>query len=229
MSNEATDGLAPSVLGSFSGAVRAVSSEFPPASEEDSRRETAASDSHYAPEAWCSRKETLQARRAEEWCSQKGTLQTQMSNEATDGLAPSVFDHVSGAVRADSCVFRQRAKRTQGEKPRVWIRVVLPRPGVPARGHHRPNVPRPGVPGRGHCRPVFPTRLLTLFSQILFSQIVHRQNVVVLAAPILFFTVVPFVVCRGRRVIFLRRAVYDCQKGQSFSRPSSSGAHHVVA
>ena len=55
MPNEAIDGLAPSVLGSFSGAVRAVSDEFTPASEEHPRPETAGPDSHHAPEAWCSR------------------------------------------------------------------------------------------------------------------------------------------------------------------------------
>ena len=51
MPNEATDGLAPSVSNSFSGAVRAAAYEFPPANEEDPRRETAGSDSHLAPEA----------------------------------------------------------------------------------------------------------------------------------------------------------------------------------
>ena len=76
MPNEATDGLAPSVLDSFSGAARTASYEFPPASEEDSRRETLGSYSHLAPEAWCSRKGTLQAQRAEDWCSQKGALLT---------------------------------------------------------------------------------------------------------------------------------------------------------
>ena len=103
--NEATDGLARLVLDSFSGAIRTASYELPPVSEEDPRRETAGSGSHHAPEAWCSHKETLQAHRAEDWCSMKGTLQTQVSNEATKGLAPSVFDHFSGAVRADSWVF----------------------------------------------------------------------------------------------------------------------------
>ena len=74
MSNEATNGLAQSVSDSFSGAARAAC-EFPPASEEDPRQETPGSDSHLALEAWCSRKGTLQAQRAEDWCSQKGTLQ----------------------------------------------------------------------------------------------------------------------------------------------------------
>ena len=48
---------------------------------------------------------TLQAQSAEDWCSQRSTLQTQMSNEATDGLAPSMLDSLFGAVRADSYEF----------------------------------------------------------------------------------------------------------------------------
>ena len=76
MPNEATDGLAPSVWDSFSGATKAAYYECPPASEEDSSRETPGSDSPLASEAWCSRKGTLQAQRAEDWCPPKGTLQT---------------------------------------------------------------------------------------------------------------------------------------------------------
>ena len=85
MPNWATDGLAPSVLGSFSFAVRVASYVFPPASEEDPSRATVGSGSHHTPEAWCSRKGKLKAQRGEDWCSQKGTLQNQISNEATDG------------------------------------------------------------------------------------------------------------------------------------------------
>ena len=76
MPNEATDGLAPLMLDYFSGAARAASYEFLPASEEDPRRGIPGSDSHLAPEAWCSRKGRLQAQRAEDGCSQKGILQT---------------------------------------------------------------------------------------------------------------------------------------------------------
>ena len=39
--NEATDGLEPSVSGSFLGAVRAASHDFPPACKEEPRRATA--------------------------------------------------------------------------------------------------------------------------------------------------------------------------------------------
>ena len=63
-------------VGLFSCAARAASYNFPPASEENSSRATPGSDSHLAPEAWCSRKGTLHAQRVEDWCSQKGTLQT---------------------------------------------------------------------------------------------------------------------------------------------------------
>ena len=48
---------------------------------------------------------TLQAQRAEDWCSQRGILQTQTSNEATDGLAPSVLVSFSDAARAASYEF----------------------------------------------------------------------------------------------------------------------------
>ena len=98
MANEAADGLAPSVLDSFSGEARAAFYELPPASEEEPRRKAEGLDSHHAPGAWYSRKRTLQTQKAEDWCSQKGTLQSQMSNGATDGLIPSVFDYFPGAV-----------------------------------------------------------------------------------------------------------------------------------
>ena len=59
----------------------------------------------------------------------------QMSNETTHGLAPSVYAIFRAQLERILALFRQRAKKTRGEKPRVRIRVVL------------------RVPGRGHCRP----------------------------------------------------------------------------
>ena len=44
-----------------------------------------------SPETWCSRKGTVQAKRAEVWCSRTGTLQAQIPNEVSDELAPSAF------------------------------------------------------------------------------------------------------------------------------------------
>ena len=63
-----------------------------------------------------------------------------MSNEATDGLAPSVFAIFWEQLERILVFFRERAKKTQGGKPRVRIRVELPRPGVPGRGHCRPTL-----------------------------------------------------------------------------------------
>ena len=55
-------------------------------------------------------------------------------------------------------ICRQRAKMKRDEKPWVRTRIVLPRPGVPGRGHCRPKLPRPCVSGRGYCRPKLQTR-----------------------------------------------------------------------
>ena len=111
MSNEAPDGLARSVLDSLSGAARAVSYEFPPTSKEDARQETPGSDSHLAPEAWCSLKGTLQAQRAEDWFPEGDIADPQMFNEATDGLAPSVFAIFRAHLEQILALFRQRAKK----------------------------------------------------------------------------------------------------------------------
>ena len=110
MSNEATDGLAPSVLDSFSGEARAASYEFPPASEEDPRRENPGSDSHLAPEAWCSRKRKLQAQRAEDWCSQKGKFQTHKCPTRLPTGWHIRFLPFSGAVREDSRGFPPKSE-----------------------------------------------------------------------------------------------------------------------
>ena len=104
---------------------------------------------------------TVQVQRAEDWFSQKETLKTKTPNEATDGLAPSVLDSLAVACERLHTSFRQRLKRTRGEKPRVRTSTMLPRPGIPARGYYRPNDRRAGVPRRGHCRPKCRTRLPT--------------------------------------------------------------------
>ena len=179
--------------------------------------------------------------------------------------------------------------RARVEKPRVRTRIILPRPGVPARRHCRPKEPRAGIPKRGHYRSKCPTRLptgwdhrfLAIFlgalradswgfpptseedprrktagsdsiraceawcprkgtpqtqsaeawcprtgtlqtqnSNTTFGpslEILHRDKVVLSWQPSsYFFAVVPFVVYRGRRVLFLRGSVYDGRNGQSF-------------
>ena len=124
-------------VGLFSGAARPASYDFPPASAENSRRETPGSDSQIAPEAWCSRKETLQAQRAEDWCSQKGTLKTHKCSTRRPTGWHCRFGYFSGAVRVYYHVSRQRAKTIRAETPGVRICVVLPRAGVPGRGRCR--------------------------------------------------------------------------------------------
>ena len=76
-----------------------------------------------------------------------------MSNEATDGLSPSVFDSFRMQRGRLLTSFRQRVKRTRDEKPRVRTRILLPRLGAPARRHYRPKEPRTEVPRTGHCTP----------------------------------------------------------------------------
>ena len=74
---------------------------------------------------------TLQAQSAEEWCSQTGTLQTQMSNEATDGLAPSVLDSSLGAAKAASYEFPPVSEEEPRRETPSWTRILLPMPGAP--------------------------------------------------------------------------------------------------
>ena len=127
----------------------------------------------------------------------------QMSNEATDGLAPSVFAIFRAQLERILAFFRQRAKKTRGEQPRVRIRVVLPRPGGTLQAQFTPRLFDPSLEySTKWCCSVSP----------------HPIS-----------TVVPFVVCRGRRAIFLHGTVHDGRKDQAFPRPSSSGAHDFVA
>ena len=142
---------------------------------------------------------TLQARTAEPWCSRTGTLQ----------------DKTAEAWCSE----------------RGHYRPERPNPGVPGRGHYGTKRPRPGVPGRGHYRPRFPARLPTGWPRWLWILLSNTPPIMwrCSGSPVLFFTVLAFVVCRRRRVISLRGAVYDGRIGQAFKRPSRSGAHHVVA
>ena len=105
MPNEATDGLAPSVLDSVSGEVRAGSYELPPASDENSTQTNREFGLASFYRSLIFTQGDNAGPKTGNWCLQKEMVQTQMSNEATDGLAPSGFDHFSGAVRADSRVF----------------------------------------------------------------------------------------------------------------------------
>ena len=75
-----------------SGAAKAASGGYSPTSDGDTTRETVGPDSPRAPEAWCPRTGTFQARTATVWCPRSGTFQAQVNSAATDDLAPSAFD-----------------------------------------------------------------------------------------------------------------------------------------
>ena len=61
MSNEDTDGLAPSVFAIFPAQLERILALFRQRAKEDPRRETTGSESRHAPEAWYYRTGTLQA------------------------------------------------------------------------------------------------------------------------------------------------------------------------
>ena len=61
MSNEATDGFAPSVFDIFRTPLERILALFCQGAKKDPRRDTTGSDSRRAPEAWCSWTGTLQA------------------------------------------------------------------------------------------------------------------------------------------------------------------------
>ena len=78
-----------------------------------------------------------------------------MSNEATDGLAPSVFDHTLGAIRADSCVFLPMSEEglmrvTTGSDSRR-----APEARCSCNGISQAQLPRPGVPDGNIAGPKF--------------------------------------------------------------------------
>ena len=122
---------------------------------------------------------------------------------ATVGLC-----HFSGAVRADYRAFPP----TSEEDPRQETA-----------GSDSRRAPEVWCSQTRTLQTHIPTRPLTFLSNT------PQTKWCCSGSPILFSTVVPFVVCRGRRATFLRGAVHDGQKDQAFPRPSSDGAHHVVA
>ena len=82
---------------------------------------------------------------------------------------------LSGAVRAASYEFPPASEEDPRLEPRVRTCIMLPRPGLPARGHYRSNELRTGVPRRVHCIPKCPTRLPTGW---------HRRFLAIFRAPL---------------------------------------------
>ena len=71
--------------------------------------------------------------------------------------------------------FRQRVRRTRGEKSRVRTRILLPRPGDRARGHCRHKERRTGVLCTGHIRPTHVQRGYRQLGTVVFR---HFSGVV---------------------------------------------------
>ena len=68
----------------------------------------------------------------------------------------------------------------------------------------------------GTLQAQIPARLPTGWHRRLFILLSNTPQIMwCSASPVLFFAVVAFVVCRRRRVIFLRGSVYDGRKGQA--------------
>ena len=126
----------------------------------------------------------------------------------------------SGAVRAVSCDFTPKsAARSRRDHPWVQTRAVLPRSGVPSLGRCRPKVPRTGVPRRGRHRPVCLTRPPKGWHRRTFDPSLEYSTdkvLVVLATNVFVFAGVSFVVCRRRRIIFMRGAVHYGLEGPAF-------------
>ena len=199
MPNEATDGLAPSILDSFSTAVRAAFYEFPPASEEEPMRYTAGSYSHHAPEArpGAPARGHYKPKEPRTGVPRGGSCRPKCPTRLPTGWHSRFLAIFRAQLERIFTFFRQRAKRTRGKKTAGLDSRRAHEACVPARRHYRPKVLRLGVLGRGHFRPKIPTHLLTLFSNTLREKWCS-------GSPHTIFTLVPFVVCRGRRVILLR-------------------------
>ena len=152
------------------------------------------------------------------WCSGRGLYRPELPRSGVPGRRHYRPERPRPDVPGREHYRPERPR--PGVPGRGRYRPERPMPGVTGRGYYRPERPRPDVHGRGHYRPRFSARLPTGWHRRLLIFLSHTpQYGVVLAAPVLFFAVVAFVVCGRRRVIFLRGAVYDGRKGQAFKRP----------
>ena len=173
---------------------------------------------------------TLQARTAEAWCSGRGYYRPERPNPGagrghyrTERPRPGVPNGDITGPNGRTLVFPEGDITGQNGRG-----LVLPDGDITGqngrglvlkgREHYRPERPRPGIPGRGHYRPRFPARLPTGWHSRLLMLLSNTPQIMwcCSGSPVLLFAVVAFVVCRRRRVIFLRGAVYDGRKGQAF-------------
>ena len=113
---EAIDGFAPSVLDTFSGSLSTASYEFWPTSEDNPRRETGGFDSHHGSEAWCARKGTVQAERAETGVPKREYHRPKCTPRLLTGKH-SRFLNIFREFRVYSRAFSPTKKKTRDEKP----------------------------------------------------------------------------------------------------------------
>ena len=155
---------------------------------------------------------TLQARTAEAWCSERGDYRPERPKPGVAGRGhyrteqpwPGVPNGDITGPNGRTLVFPDG----EFETPEVWCSRKRTFQARAAEAWCSPTERYwPRFPARlpTGC----PRRLLILSSnttQIMFCS----------GSPVLFFAVVAFVVCRRRRVMFLRGAVYDGRIDQAF-------------
>ena len=111
------------------------------------------SDSRRAPEAWCSCGRHYRPKEPRTGVPRRGHCRPKCPTRLPTGWHRRCWTLFRVQRGRFLTSFRQRVRRTRGEKPQVRTRILLPKPGAPARGHYRPKEPRTGVPSRGRCRP----------------------------------------------------------------------------
>ena len=163
-------------------------------SDGDTARETVGPDSHRDPEAWCSRTGTLQDRTAEAWCSRKGILQARTAE---------AWCSRTGTLQARTAeAWCSRTGTLQARTAEAWCSWT---------GTLQARTAEAWCSRTGTYRPSFPARLSTGWHRRLLILLSNTPQIMwcCSGSPVLFFAVVPFVVCRQRRVIFLRGAIYN--------------------
>ena len=158
-------------------------------------------------------------------------MQAQILSAASDGLAPSVFDPSSGAAAQLLAFFSPTSEAGTGRDPTGLNSHRAPETWGSRKGTLQDQSPEAWCSRTGTLQAKFPTqlsngwhyRLLTLLSNT------PRTKWCCSGSPCPIFAVVSFVLCRGRRVIFLRGAVHDDRNRLGFLKTIlRSGAHDVV-
>ena len=193
--------MAPSVLGSFSCAGRPASYEFPQRVRKTRGEIPRVRTRIMRPRPGDAARGHYRPKEPRTGVPRRGNCRPTKVQRGYRRVGTVGFCLFMGAVRADSRAFPPISEQD-------------PRPETT--GSDLRHAPEAWCSRTGTLQSHIPTQLLTL---LLNTQ---QTKWCCSGSPILFFTVVPFVVCRGRRAIFLLGAIYDGKKDQAFPRPSSS-------